>query len=174
MKRAIIGVLIVVLALWLVGCQSVSEKIGEEIGEEIAGGVVGGDVEVDGDSVTVETDDGAVTVENGEAGELPDGFPDDFPIYDGATVDSASSIAADGDTTFYVNLVSKDAVGDVYDWYKEEFGSSGWEIKSDVMMSGDGQDSAMLSVEKGSMTGTLSVVVGSGGADIGIILVIEG
>lgn len=174
MKRVLVGVLVALLAFGLVGCKSISEKIGEEVGEEIAGGIVGGDVEVNGDAVTIETEDGEVTLDNTE-GEMPEDFPDDFPMYDDVKVDSTSSIASAENVTHYINLTSEDEVKDVYEWYKSEFESEGWTIEGDYLMTTDGDDNGMLSVKKDGMTATVTVnPADSGGAEIGIILLIEG
>lgn len=171
MKKLLFGVLIVALALGLVGCKSISEKVGEEIGEEIAGGIVGADVEVDGDEVTIQTDEGEATIGSTE-GELPDDFPKDFPQYKGVEVESASSIASGGESTYYVNLYSDDAVKDVYEWYKSEFTDDGWTIDGDYMFSDAGSgDSGMLTVSKGETT-SASVTLGEsdGQTQIGLIL----
>lgn len=169
MKRLAVVVLVLVLALGLMGCKSISERIGEEI----AGGVIGGDVKVDGENVTIQTDEGAVTIE-GDTGEIPADFPADFPDYPDATVDSASKVVSEDDANFYVNLISDDAVKDVYDWYKAEFLSEGWEIKSDALITSGGEDSGMLSVEKERMKGTVSLAPAGGHSEIGIILLVEG
>ncbi|MRR11200.1 hypothetical protein EG835_01630 [bacterium] len=172
MKRVLIGVLVVVVALGVAGCKSISEKIGEEVGEEIAGGIVGGDVEVDGDAVTIETDEGAVTMDSSE-GEMPEDFPSEFPMYDGIEVDSTSSFASESDTTYYVNLLSEDDPKDVYEWYKSEFSAEGWAIEGDLFMSDDSGDSGMLTVKKDGMNGTLTVGSGSENTEVGIILLVE-
>jgi len=170
MKKLLVGIVVIALALGLGGCESISEKIGEEVGEEIAGGIVGGDVEVDGEDVTIETEDGAVTV-GGDTGEMPEDFPDDFPIDDDAEVETSSSIAANGKVTYYIALVSSVEVNDLYDWYKSEFLSEGWDITNDFKMSIDGGDTAMLAVKKDEMEGTLSLdPADGGGSDVGVTL----
>lgn len=148
-RRVFIVMLALAFALGLSGCGAVADKAGEEIGEEIAGGILGADVEVEGDSVTVETEDGSVTMSSTE-GALPDGFPDDFPVYDGAEIDATSTMAGDDSTDFYVNMYSDDAAKDVYEWYKSELVSEGWTIDSDLFMATDGEDSGLLSASKGS------------------------
>jgi hypothetical protein len=170
-KRVLVGVLAVVFALGLVGCQSISEKIGEEVGEEIAGGIVGGDVEVDGEDVTIETEDGDVSI-SGDTGEIPADFPDDVPIYDDSDVDSATSMTSGGTTTFYVNLTTKDDVKTVYEWYKGEVVDEGWTITSDILMSGD-EESAQIAIEKDDMDAIVSMVEGEPNS-IGIILTVGG
>lgn len=168
MKQALVVLTVIALALGLFGCES----IGEQVSEEIAGGAIGGDVEVDDNSMTIETDDGAVTIE-GDTGEIPEGFPTDFPIYDNAEIDSTSSISGDADVSYYINLISDDDVATIYDWYKAEFESEDWTITGDIMMSGDGDDSAMLSTEKDKMKGTVTITKSDRGTEIGIILVDE-
>lgn len=171
MKKALFGALIVALALGLVGCQSISEKVGEEVGEEIAGGVLGGEVEVDGDEVTIQTEDGEATIGSTE-GELPEDFPKDFPQYKDSEVDSASSIAGGSEVSYYVNLYSDDAVKDVYEWYKSEFTGDGWTIEGDYMFSdASSGDSGMLTVKQDENTSaTVSFGESDGKTQIGIIL----
>lgn len=171
MRKALFGALIIALVFGLVGCKSVSEKIGEEVGEEIAGGIVGGDVEVKGDEVTIQTDEGETTIANSE-GELPDGFPKDFPEYKDAEVDSASSFASGETVTYYVTFYSDDAVKDVYEWYKSEFTGDGWTIDGDFMISDASGDSGMLTVSKGEeMSATLSFGASDGKTEMGLALV---
>jgi hypothetical protein len=147
--------LILALALGLVGCQSIDEKIGEEVGEEIAGGIVGADVEVDGEDVTIETDDGAVSI-SGDTRELPEDFPEDMPIYDDSEVDSATSMSSGGSTTYYVNLTTEDDITTVYEWYKAEVADEGWTITSDLLMTTE-SDMAQLAVEKDDMEAVISM-----------------
>lgn len=174
MRKLLFVVLVVALALGLVGCQSVSEKIGEEVGEEIAGGIVGGDIEVDGDEVTIKTEEGEATIGSTE-GELPEDFPKDFPEYKGIEVESASSIAAGEEVTYYVNLYSDDAVKDIYEWYKSEFTGDGWTIDGDYMFSDASTgDSGMLTVNKGeTMTATVSFGESDGRTAVGVILMVK-
>jgi FlaG/FlaF family flagellin (archaellin) len=170
MKRVLVAMLVVVLALGLVGCKAVSDKIGEKVGEEIAGKAIGGDVDVKGDEVTIETDDGSVTMDSAD-NELPDEFPDDFPMYDGVKIDGTSSFASETDITFYVNLTSEDATKDVYEWYKAELADAGWEITSDTYMSGDSEGGILGAKIGETETLTLSVVAGDDVAtEIGIML----
>lgn len=169
MKRTVLGLLVAALALTVAGCSAVEDKIGEEIGEEIAGGIVGGDVEVDGDSVTISGEDGDVTIAGG-AEEVPEEFPDDFPLYDDADLESASSIAGGDGASFYLNLVSKDDAQTIYEWYKTEFEDEGWEIVSDMnTSSGDGR-TAIISVNKRDVDGTVTIGSTDDGSDIGVIV----
>lgn len=171
MKRLWLGLLVAALALAVTGCSAVQDRIGEEIGEEIASGVVGGDVEVDGDSVTVSGEDGDVTIEGGGA-DLPDGFPDDFPMHDEAPVDSASSISGAEGTTYYVNITSDLAPGELHDWYKVEFADE-WTEVSDVSAADGSDETYIMSVKKGDIEATVTMASEGTGTQMGVILVMK-
>lgn len=98
MKRVAVG--FVALALILTACQSAAEVLTEQVVEQAVGG---GDVKIDTDSgvVSVETEDGSVTI---GGGELPDGFdmplPDGYDVTSVFTSDEASAVSLaypDGD-----------------------------------------------------------------------------
>lgn len=169
MKRLLLGLLVAALALTVAGCSAVEDEIGEEVGEGIAGAVVGGDVEVEGDSVTISGEDGDVAIEGGGA-ELPDGFPDDFPMHDEAPVDSASSISDTDGTTYYVNLTSELPPGELHDWYKAEF-ADGWTEVSDVSAADGGDETYIMSVTKGDIEASITMASEGAGTQMGIILV---
>jgi hypothetical protein len=95
MKRIALG--FVALALILTACQSVSENIAESITEKALEGVEGVDgVNIDTDSgqVSIETEDGAITI---GGGEMPDGFaipaPDGYKVTSVFTSDGTSSVS---------------------------------------------------------------------------------
>ncbi|MBN1193010.1 MAG: hypothetical protein JXA36_04900 [Coriobacteriia bacterium] len=171
-KRLLIVGMVLALALGLVGCKSIQEKIGEEIGEEIVGAATDSDVEIDDEGVTIETEDGEVNVTGGDSGELPDGFPEDFPIYDGARIESSSSLTADGASTYYVNLISEDDFETVFPWYEAELPSAGWEITSNTQYSQD-NGGGMLTVKQGETEGSVNVLGGDDGVEIGYIVIVE-
>jgi hypothetical protein len=164
----LIGLLAVMLVLGLAGCKSASEKIGEEIGEAVVGGAVGADVEVDEDRVTIETDDGVATIAGGE-GMLVAEFPDDFPLYKDADIETSTYFgASDGRDQVYVLLSTGDPVGDVYDWYKSELGQAGWEITQDAKMTtGDGE-MAQLAAESDDREAAL--MINSDGGETQIVV----
>ncbi len=171
MKRVLVGIVVIALALGLVGCQGIQDKIGEEIGEGIVGAATDSDVEVTDESVTIETDDGDVTIAN-DTGEIPDGFPSDFPLYDDYALDGASSVASGGTTTYYINMTSDDEVTDVFEWYKAEFNNDGWTMTGDTLYTDSGSSSGMLTAEKGDMEATVSMTTENEGTTFGVILVV--
>ena len=171
MKKVWVGIIVIALALGLVGCKSIEDKIGEEIGEGIVGAATGSDVEVTDDGVTIETEDGDVTISD-DTGEIPDGFPSDFPLYDGYELDGASSMSGGGQTSYYINMTSEDPVEDVYNWYKGEFTDNGWNISGDALYTDSNGSSGMLTADKGDLEATVTVTVEGDGTYFGVILVV--
>lgn len=169
MKRWTLGLLVAALALTVGGCSAVEDKIGEEIGEEIAGAAIGGDVEVDDDSVTISGEDGDVTISD-DSGKVPDEFPSDFPLYDDADLESSSSIKGEDGTSFYLSLTSSDEPEAIYDWFKSEFEAEGWEIVSDMNTNTDDGMTAIISVKKGDVDGSVTMATTDDGSDLGIIV----
>lgn len=164
-KKVLIVVVAVLLALGLVGCKAASE----EVAEKIAGDVIGGDVEVKDDEVTIETDDGAVSI-SGEDGALPDDFPADFPLYPQAKVSSSSRMAGGDDVSFYIGWTSADDPLDVYDWYVEKSAAAGWTITSDMKFTDAGTAGGLLSMNKDAAQAQLAVNAADAGAEISLIL----
>lgn len=164
-KQFVVITLAVVLALGLAGCKAASEKVAEEI----AGAAVGGDVSVDGDEVTIETDEGSVSV-SGEEGTLPDDFPADFPKYPGNKVASATRMAGGSDVSFYIGLTSDDDPLDVYDWYAEKCASAGWTFSSETRLTQAGSEGGLLTMTKDAATCEMLVAPADAGAEISLIL----
>ncbi|MBF4510575.1 MAG: hypothetical protein ISP10_08895 [Aeromicrobium sp.] len=171
-RRLFVIALAGALALALVGCKSPAEMIGEKIGEEIVGGAVGGDVDVSDDSVTISTDEGDVTWAGGE-GKLAEGFPSDFPVYPGSTVDASSKVESGGQAQYYAGLKTSDSVAAVFDWYMEELPAKGWTVEDHMQMStGDG-DSALVSAKKGNLALNLVASMSGDGTEIAVTVLKE-
>jgi hypothetical protein len=79
MKR--FGIVLIALALLLTACQTAAENLTEQILEQAGDGDV--DIDLDTGEVSLETDEGSVTI---GGGELPSDFP--IPIPDGYQVTS--------------------------------------------------------------------------------------
>jgi hypothetical protein len=92
MRRAAGAAVLVALAGLVSACggDDAGEKAGEKIAEKALedAGTAGADVDIDGDNVTIESDEGTVKV---GTGDVPESFPSDLSIPDGditASVDS--------------------------------------------------------------------------------------
>jgi hypothetical protein len=105
----------------------------------------------DGDSVTTSTD-------------LPDDFPDSFPIYDGADLQGAIQGEQDGIVGIVATWTTGDDASDVADFYENAFGGDEWT----VVLSGSAGGSQYWSVEQsnGDQVGYVAV---SGGDETTIM-----
>ena len=106
MKR--IAIAFVALALILTACQSVSENIAENIVEKVAEQADGvGDVDFDIESgeVSIETDEGSMTI---GGGEIPDGFtipaPDGYAVTSVFTSDGSAAVSLAYDNGSYADI----------------------------------------------------------------------
>jgi|GEM_PF-1049941 hypothetical protein len=125
-----VGIVIIILfALFLTGCgQTASETLLEESMEAAMGG---GDVEVemkDGEtqSVTIETEDGEVSFSTGGA-DLPQGYPEEIPYYDGEITNSGtSSVESLGFTSYSMTIETNDNSEDIVAFYVKELSKDDW------------------------------------------------
>ncbi|MFO8057201.1 MAG: hypothetical protein R6V10_07910 [bacterium] len=103
--------------------------------------------------VVARSKDGEKTAEMSFGGsELPDGFPEEFPLYEGEIANSVKSSSGDG-TGYSITMVTDDPVDDVYSWYKKNLSDKGYEIKSSVSMPGI----KSLQFQSGERAGTIMV-----------------
>lgn len=82
--KHIAGLLAVMLmvVLFVSGCQSIEEKAGQKLAENMLGQALGGDVTLDDSgNVSIKTKDGEATLSGGE--ERPKSVPDDLPSLPG-------------------------------------------------------------------------------------------
>jgi hypothetical protein len=126
MKRMAIG--FVALALVLTACQSAAETLTEQIAGQVDG-VSDVDIDLDSGQISLETEDGAITI---GGGEMPDGFaipaPDGYKVTSVFTNDESSSVSlaypgADFDelVTFYDDWTA----GQSSEWSKSTSSISG-------------------------------------------------
>jgi hypothetical protein len=153
----VVAVAIVVIAglVFTTGCAQIAEQAAKSAIEGATG------VKVEDNGVTVTGKDGQSVAIGGET-KLPDGFPSEIPVYEGAAI--TSSIATD--KGYMVGLTTPDSARTVLEWYKTELAAKGWEVK--VPMESD-----VGGLVNGTMTGwSLGVNVGgdSGKGETTIVL----
>jgi hypothetical protein len=162
--------LVGLLGFPLAGCskaaEDTAEKAAEEAMEEATGGEV--DIEDDGDSVTITTEgeDGeSVTISGGDTAEVPDSFPDDFPLYKGDVVGSSSLTSGEG-SMVTVSVETDDDPDDIKAYFEDQLDAKGWNILFQSDVSQDGQTAMNYTVEKGGRNGSVGIV-----SDDGVITV---
>lgn len=155
----IVGVVVV-----LVVAGAASRFLGKSAAERAIEAATGedADVDVNGNDVTVKTDQGTWSTSD----KLPADFPSDVPIYPGATVQGSVASAGQDNTGHYAGLETTDALDDVIAWYKKEVKAGGWTVATDAMVNG----SLILSATKDSRG--LSVTVTKEGDKVVIGLVV--
>lgn len=123
MKR-LMTMALVVACVSMAGCgkkagQTVAEKTVER---ELAKQGVKADVQVSDDKMTIQTKDGSSSFSSGKAARIPDNFPKDVHVYDGATPLAVITMP----TGFSLQLETKDDVDKVTETYKKTMTSEGW------------------------------------------------
>lgn len=162
--RKALGTL-VVFGLLLFGC---SEKIVEKAIEAGTKGSV--KIDTKKGQVDIKTDEGNITA---GTGKVPDGWPDDVPIYKGAKVVTGGTTndAASG-KAMMVTLESSDDADKVTNFYKDKLPGEGWTIESDYSGNGGGGTGNSLSAKKDNRQVNL-IVSGDGSKTAVVITVTE-
>lgn len=148
------SVLAVVLAsaLALSGCATIAQKATQAAVEK----TTGVKVEDDGGTITTTDKDGNKAQLSTGQGTYPDGFPGDFPKYDG-TIDSAIKGSSGGKDSFSVVIMTADAPKDVYAFYVAELEKNGWKIEQ--KMDGTTSETAFATIacSKDDLTGGVTL-----------------
>jgi hypothetical protein len=168
MKLRITGAafLSVLAVTWITGCSAVTDKVTEKAAEKAAEsaikGATGADVDIDkeGNSIKVKNDKGDEMEIGNSEGKIPDGFPSDIPIYEGAKIVGNVKTSEGGKTNFAVTLDTNDDPSKVLEFYKGELENNGYKISSATEM---GAGNAVLSFEKnGKGVGGVTISVAEG------------
>lgn len=133
-KKTAISLLLLATVIVAAGCGA-SETLMEQ--------VTGVEVEQDGESVTVSTDEGEVTI-GGESSELPEDFP--FALFPDAKIESSMVTGQQGEKSYIVSLSSDKEIEELTTFYEEALKEKGitpekMEIKDEttntVMLNGE-------------------------------------
>jgi hypothetical protein len=114
------------------------------------------------DEDTIDVGDGDVTVGEG----LPDGWPDDFPVYDGADLQGGARGDVDGTEGMIATWTTGDDADQVSDFYEEELSDGPWKSVGTTNVA----DGALIAFEHESDNRGGSVVIGGDGDDTSIIV----
>jgi len=153
MKRSICFVLgiTMVSCLMLAGCKKAGEKAAEKAIEAgMAKEGMNADVDVSGEKITIKSNDGTSVVTSGKGAALPENFPKDVYVYEGATIIAAISVP-DG---FNLVMESSDSADKVLGTIKGKMTGFGW--KEETMIK-QGENS-MVGYKKGERTAMVNVL----------------
>jgi hypothetical protein len=128
------------------GCGGTTDQLAEEAAERAAE-AAGEDVEldVDGDSVTVESEEGSVTSTAGD--ELPADFPEDVPLVDGTVAFSQTLEVPDG-TSWTVLLETTGSVPDITAAATQALEGAGFTIDSETTSETDEGTTTFVSAQR--------------------------
>jgi hypothetical protein len=124
MMRIFVTMTLVVACVLMAGCgkkagQTMAEKTMER---EMAKQGVKADVQVSDDKMTIQMKDGSSSFSTGRAAKIPDNFPKDIHVYDGATTLAVITMPSG----FSLQLETKDDVAKVAETYKKTMAFDGW------------------------------------------------
>jgi len=159
MKKLIVLTLIITMAVFMLfsagGCFNVGQKVAERVTEEAIEKSIeeeieseGGeaDVDISEDAVSVTTDEGEMTI--GEGAELPEGFPEEVPVYSNMEITSSWKVTEEGKDTFSISGTTSDSGKTVFDWYKGKLNS--WEIENEFTGESEGESTYSISANNGT------------------------
>lgn len=128
MRKSLLVVLAVLFVIGVSGCGKRDS--------ETTSGARGSRVKVDRSSgkVTIKDDKGTAEISAGGTVKLPEGFPSDVYVYDGATV----FVSAKHANALSVSLRTKDAAAKVLETYSAKMKAAGWKEETAVEMGGGG------------------------------------
>ena len=148
MKRAVyflIG-MTVVLCLALGGCKKAAEKA---IENKLAREGVNAKVDSSGEKITIQTKDGTTVVSGGKDAKVPENFPKDIYVYEGATITGSVSVP----NGFNLAMETGDSADKVLGTIKSKMTGLGW--KEEMTMN-QGK-SSMVSYKKGERTAMVNI-----------------
>jgi hypothetical protein len=127
-KRWILYVLLAGLLL-VAGCNMVVGLIMSTVTEKAVEMGTGLDIDQKNGTMTFQKGDDSVTFATGDgdaAVELPDGFPEDFPLPDDLNIDTSTSMAMEGNQVYILGFDTQESVRDLAAFYKQELTARGW------------------------------------------------
>jgi hypothetical protein len=154
MKKTSYIFIIIILLIILTGCRAkIEEKIAEKVMEKAMGGA---DIDIDGEEVTIKTEEGDVTF---GSTEWPDsGISDKIPEFKKGNI--VSVVKSEAYLMVIIEDVKENDFMDYYQKVKGEFTQESYETKSEdtitYMGSNENGISIVASYSKGDSTATIS------------------
>jgi hypothetical protein len=154
MKRAVFFLIAITMVscLALAGCKKAAEKI---IETRMAKEGVDAKVDASGEKVTIKTKDGTAVFSGGKGATVPDNFPKDVYVYEGATIIASVSVP-DG---FNLVMETGDSADKVLGAIKSKMTGLGWkeemtmnQAKGSIVSYKKGERMAMVNINADKKT----------------------
>jgi hypothetical protein len=128
MMRMFASVALIVACVLMAGCMRKTGQVaaGKPAEPEMAKQDVKSDVQVSDDRLTIQTKDGSSSFSSGKAARIPDNFPKDVHIYDGATPLAVITMPIG----FSLQLETKDDADKVMETYRRTMAADGWSTET--------------------------------------------
>lgn len=161
MKKVLSLLIAAMFVLTLAGCgmkKKIENEIGEKIGEKLVEGATNSNVDIEGDKVTVKSQDGTEVTFGGN--EWPENeIMKDIPKFEKGTMNSAT--ASDELNIIIIDGVEKEDFLNYWGKLKDRFTQEPYSLEADDVLSYGGRDekgiSVQLSYNTSDKTFTLSV-----------------
>lgn len=155
--RILLWVALVLLLAFAAGCKKAGQTAGENIAEKAieqgSGGKVKVDIKKDGATFVNKETGEKTTVQTGQGGKMPEGWPSSIPQYPGSSVTQSSATDTGKGKAFSIVLETQDAVDKVNEYYGKELKGAGFK-KTTEMTREDGI-TAFYESPKGALTMTV-------------------
>jgi hypothetical protein len=151
-------VAILSLALVLNGCGMLAQKAAET--------ATGVKVDQSGGKTTVTGPNGQSATVSTDKGQVPQGLPDNVPVYSG-TISNSSAVTTPQGNSYQFTVETSDDVNTVLGWYKTQLGSKGWTIEAAATMGSDKQ--GLVSAKNGTSQLAVTVDASSGKTQIHVV-----
>jgi hypothetical protein len=152
MKRTICCVIgtAMVSCLMFAGCQKTGEKAAEKaIENSLAKEGVKAKVDASGKKITIESKDGTTVYSGGKDAKVPENFPKDIYVYEGAAITAAITVPQG----FNLAMETSDKADKVLATIKTKMTDSGWKEE----MALNQENNSMVSYKKGERTTMVTI-----------------
>ncbi len=148
MKRAVCFVIgmMVVSCLALTGCKKAAETA---IENRMAKEGVNAKVDSSGEKVTIQTKDGTAVIAGGKGATVPENFPKDIYVYEGATITASVSVP----NGFNLVMETGDSADKVLGTTKSKMTGLGWKEEMNMNQG----NSSIVSYKKGERTAVVNI-----------------
>lgn len=173
MKRFPILILGLVTLVALLGVACGEETAEEAIERAAEREGLEADVDIQDEEVAIsgETEEGE-EFEFQSGGDLPEGFPGDFPVFPDARLVGGFRGLEGGEESFLVTWETDADVEEVADFYEDGLAESGWQVVNSGTFSTDGETTAFLEIqgEDSATTGGVTITNAEGTTTIIVAL----
>ena len=154
MRRIV--VLCCVLAMGLVGCSKIADKVAETAVEKAAGAAAGGNVDINTDNgeFHIESSEGSLSV----GGTLPESFPDEMPLIDHDKVISSMEDTTGSGPSVLTSVQASSSYDDAVAFFEDAFGSGDWTIDGRTQQSNDTSAMTRWQVTGSTVRGAVTVM----------------